>query len=312
MDRVGPDQLTRLLGFGVHTVERERGASGGLHSDVYACQSDVGELILRVCRGQQGFYTHYFPDRVAPHRWLDQRWAVTQAREVGVPAPEVLYTNRTLRWVVMKRLPGVPIDARYETWKGCPYDESEFGEILARLHSVTPLGFGPIDDEGSPLFETWAAFLRAAANSATETCRRRNSLPNELSARLADAWIPRLENAELGRPSLLHLESLGFSNIIYSPETRRITGLIDYEDCIGGDPLFERMWMEFYFEHDGRNQEHFDFGRFEEGYGTMDRSEERRLLYGAFPYLDKLRWIDPDGDRAREYREKLDRLLTQL
>lgn len=305
MNPANKDYLTERLGFKVHAVEPVSIASGGFHSRIYTCESETGDLILRVCEGWQGWWTSYFPEWVDQQRWVDQAWTVRKAREAGVPAPEIVLTDRTFRWAVSRRLPGVPIDSRYEAWQGCPYDEKEFGTILGRLHSVVPAGWGPIDDLGHALFETWPAFLTAAARSALATARERNALTPELCDQLEVRWIPKLAEANHGRPALLHMESLGFANLLYDPDTKKLTGLLDFEDCIGGDPMFELLWMRFYFEHDDRNQRHFDFTRFARGYQNAESDAGKMPVYRPFPYLDKLRWIDPKGSRAVAYRREI-------
>jgi aminoglycoside phosphotransferase (APT) family kinase protein len=312
MTEIDRAELTRLVGTEVYAVQPEPVPTGGLHSRVFACRSVAGELILRICEGRQGFYTHYFPERVKWDEWMDQHWAVEAAQAAGVPAPEIVSSDRNRRWVVMKRLPGIPIDGRYETWQGCPYDEREFGLLLYRLHSVIPSGFGPINDSGRALFGTWAEFLVEAARSAIQTCRERAAVSPTLCRQLENIWMPALAETSVEKTSLLHMESLGFSNIMYDPESRRITGLLDYEDCLGGDQLFELVWMRYYFEHEGKDQHYFDFKRFELGYGGIIWDKRRMTLYGPFPYLDKLRWIPHDGDRAKSYTAKLESLLREL
>lgn len=101
------------------------------------------------------------------------------------------------------------------------------------------------------------------------------------------------------------MEALDFANILYDPGTRSITGLLDYEDCLGGDPLFEIMWMAYYFEHDDLEQTFFDFARFWSGYGELEGDLGRARLYQPFPYLDKLRWIPSHSERAQSYCERL-------
>jgi hypothetical protein len=101
------------------------------------------------------------------------------------------------------------------------------------------------------------------------------------------------------------MESLGFANIMYDAKTRKITGLLDYEDCIGGDPLFEILWMKYYFEHDNKDQKHFNFDRFESGYGKIEYNSKRMSIYSPTIYLNKLQWIEPKGKRAQAYVEKL-------
>jgi hypothetical protein len=309
MTEIDKEELSRLVGVRVHAVSLEQFPWSGLHSRVFACESSAGEIVLRVCEGKQGFYTHYFPERVNGDDWMDQRWAIVAARSVGVPAPEIIASDREKRWVIMKRLPGVPLDARYENWRGCPYDEREFGMLLQRLHSLTPSGWGPINDWGQALFDTWAEFLTQAARSAIQTARERRVIPIKLAERLEIDWVPALAEINVEKPSLLHMESLGFSNIMYDPNSRRITGLLDYEDCLGGDPLFELVWMRYYFEHDGADQRYFSFKRFESGYGRIIWGERTLILYWPFPYLDKLRWIQPGGDRAKSYVARLETIL---
>jgi aminoglycoside phosphotransferase (APT) family kinase protein len=305
------EALSLALGVEIRALEREPIASGGAHSKVYACQTPDGDMVLRVGAGQQGFYTHYFPERVDWRNWSDQHWAIEKAHQAGVPAPEVIASDRASGALLMRRLPGVPIDSRYdEVWHGCPYDEKEFGVLLRRLHSVRPAGWGPIDDYGTALFATWGEFLSEAAHSSIQLCRERGSIPAVLCDSLQDRWVPRLSEVAWSEPSLLHMEALGFANILYDPDTRAITGLLDYEDCLGGDPLFEIVWMAYYFEHDDPNQTFFDFARFQSGYGEMDRDASRVRLYEPLPYLDKLRWISPDGERARSYCERLEQMLT--
>ena len=299
------EQLSQLTGCVVRAIEPEPVGVGGRHSNVFALESDRGDLILRICKGDQGYYTRYFPDRVDQARWVNQEWATREARRAGVPAPEIIATDRDRRLVVMHRLPGVAIDHEYEDWQGCPYDEEQFGAILKRLHAVEPTGCGPIDDTGNALFLTWSDFLVAAATSAIATCLGRGSIPEDLGRELEKRWVPELEKLSVSRPALLHMESLGFANLMYDPKSRTVTGLLDYEDCIGGDPLFEMVWMRYYFEHDGADQVYFDFSRFEQGYGHVETDSERALIYWPFTYLEKLRWIEPACSRAQSYWDRL-------
>jgi aminoglycoside phosphotransferase (APT) family kinase protein len=213
--------------------------------------------------------------------------------------------------VILTKLPGVPI-RDYDTWSGCPYDEAEFGAILARLHAVTAPGFGPIDDVGQTYFPTWTAFLRAVARRVLARCQARASVGAGLLAGLRERWYPRLAAVELARPALLHLESLGFANLLYDPAARSITGLLDYEDCIGGDPLFELTWMTYYYGDRARPRAAFSFERFAEGYGRWPGGERREMLYRALMYLEKLARIDSHGSRAAEHRDVLATIVREL
>lgn len=299
-----PEQVSKLVGCCIRTVDPLDVEFGGHRSRVFECKSEIGDLVLRVCKGQQGYYAGYFRGRIDESKWFDHSWAVGTARDLALPVPEVIATDQSRRWVVMRKLPGEPIHAEYEDWDECPYDERQFGEMLRRLHSAHPKGFGPIDDSGKGIFGTWSGFLTAAAESALETCRNRSSLPKDLAEALERSWVPRLAEVELPKASLLHMESLGFSNLMVDPESRQIVGLLDFEDCLGGDPLFETTWMRYYFTHPDTPPQ-FDFERFWQGYGTKLTDPVRERLYWPLTYLEKLRWIKPDGERAKRYFAKL-------
>ena len=59
-------------------------------------------------------------------------------------------------------------------------------------------------------------------------------MPKDLASKLVDNWVPQLEGVTISRPALLRMESLGVANLMYDPGSRRITGLLDYEDWLGG------------------------------------------------------------------------------
>jgi aminoglycoside phosphotransferase (APT) family kinase protein len=205
----------------------------------------------------------------------------------------------------MERLRGTAIDSAYEQWRGCPYDEADFGAILRTLHSTRVTGAGPIDDLGQTYFATWGAFLATMADEALKMCLERGSIDGQLHRALRRSWLPQLRELVEVEPRLLHLESLGFSNILYDPATRRITGLLDYEDCVGGDPLFEFAWLYYYFGGRDSGQKYFDYRRFLEGYGPHPEPGDRLALYRPVMWLDKLSWIRPDSERADGYRQRL-------
>jgi aminoglycoside phosphotransferase (APT) family kinase protein len=304
--------LERELGQRVERIAPLVPEAGGAHSAVFDLTTDDGSFVLRIPRGRQGYYTAYLPPAADPDDWLDCRWALAIAQQLNLPSPRLACSHRRgPRFVVLTKLDGVPI-SDYESWDGCPYDEAEFGAILGRVHAVVPGGFGPIDDAGRTYFTSWSTFLTAVADRVLTTCQERGSIGPELHATLRRHWYPALGGLWRERPALLHLESLGFANLLYDPPSRRITGLIDFEDCMGGDPLFELTWMEYYFGDRASEQQYFDYARFARGYGPWPEDERASRLYRGLMLLEKLTWIDPVGRRAREHRERLEGLYREL
>ncbi len=309
-------ELEAALGTEIRGISPLPVASGGYHSTVFEIDCAGVQHVLRIPKGQQGFHTQFVQRFIPSDRWFDQRWATDKARSLTIPAPEIAYSSRGDefrfgRFVVLKKLDGVQI-TDYEDWNGCPYDESEFGAMLAKLHSVDPGGFGPVDDFGETYFNTWPTFLQAVADHFLSKCLERGSISPSLHAVLAKKWYPLLQRIDLGSPSLLHMESLGFANILYDATSRKITGLLDYEDCLGGDPLFELTWMHYYFEDNGPGQTYFDFDRFALGYGSLPNDEHRSLVYKPFTWLQKLSWIDTDSTRAAFYPTRIQEICNEL
>lgn len=305
------EHLEDILGLQVLATNPLVVDNGGAHSRIFRVRTSRADYVLRMPKGRQGWHTAYLPETVDVGNWFDQRWATSVAHGLSIPAPEIVHSDRERGFVLMKQLPGEYI-ADYEQWAGCPYDEAEFGVILSRLHSVSVGGYGPVDDAGATYFEGWPDFLAAAAAQLMDACSRRGSIGDDLHALLRRRWYPRLRELALGRAALLHMESLGFANILYDAASRAITGFIDYEDCIGGDPLYEFTWMAYYLgDRDGAGP-YFDYAQFEKGYGPLPRDDRAVRLYRAFPYLEKLSWINAGTARADHHREALGQLCRAL
>jgi aminoglycoside phosphotransferase (APT) family kinase protein len=150
------------------------------------------------------------------------------------------------------------------------------------------------------------------ADATLGRCLERGSIRPGLHAALRARWVPRLAAVECPRAGLLHLEALGFANLLHDPASRRLSGLVDYEDCVGGDPLFELTWMEYYYGERRSAQASFACARFERGYGAWPLDDGRVTLYRALPYLEKLAWLPPDGARAHAHRQALEQLARAL
>jgi len=304
------DTLEEALGERIISLTVLPGAEAGAHSQVFALRTTGDEYVLRVPKGRQGFCTRFVESHIDMANWFDQRWAMDLAHGLGIPAPRIICSSRpgasrSTAFVVMERLPGVAIDSTYERWQACPYDEAEFGEILRKLHATTISGAGPIDDFGKTYFPTWDSFFQAMAGRAMDMCLARGSIDRLLHEGLRRVWFAQFGALAGVEPRLLHLESLGFSNILYDPATKHITGFLDYEDCIGGDPLFEFAWMDYYLGGRDGDRKYFSYPRFMEGYADRPGPESRIEIYSPFMLLDKLSWIRPDSERAEGYRQRL-------
>lgn len=233
----------------------------------------------------------------------------------GVPLPAVLYSgfDRTAidgDFLVLSALDGVSWDSVEATLGD---DEkaalrTELGETIARLHTVTnPDGrFGyPAVRELSA--QSWPEAYAAMINELLRDAERYNvALPlpaDELRQLVADNAT---HLAEIIEPVLVHFD-LWPGNIFVStpPEAaaRHITGLIDGERMIWGDPLMEFVGMDVF----GRADQDPDIraGYLRAG-GVIEAGEaaERRItLYHLYMQLLLLIEMTPRGYTDPGYLE---------
>ena len=188
-------------------------------------------------------------------RFENERWALEQCARVGVPAPRTLhlehdqpgYPKRSAS--VLSYIEGASLEELVETSQ---VDDVEFrelltqaGELYARLHSVQPAGFGPLDGQGCGPFADW----QSCHLGRIDLERLRQSAHNaEIDWSHVEEVLEILEcGAALGEgltPSLCH-NSFNLGHIFVDKGV--ISGLIDFEHCEGGDPANEVSWCDDYF-----------------------------------------------------------------
>jgi|GEM_PF-798249 len=235
---------------------------------------------FRVCRfPEQGtFHRLFLAELDDGRRWLGrfnvtgefwggftlhaEQWAATAARQVGVPAAEVLLTDTTRRrcpfdFQITACLPGQNLgefDGDEPTMRRLL---RELGATLARLHGRTVRGFGwpdvrPLADavaaggEPSGLFAAWPEYLLLQLDRHIEICQQIGAMTTTMAAR-ARNWFDAMAPRRTGfQPVLLHGDP-GSHNA--RTDGRAITALLDWEDCLFGDPVYEiAFWATFHPE----------------------------------------------------------------
>jgi aminoglycoside phosphotransferase (APT) family kinase protein len=181
---------------------------------------------------------------------LDQEaWFLAQARQAGVPVPEVLWlgavdTTAGSRTVMVQKavagrtlsvaLPGMSAAQRWSAARSC-------GEVIARLHSVQVGGFYLRHADGS--FE----FADVAALQAADLANRLDNLRllagaglTRAEVRRAEGLLPEAVAARGDGPAVLCHGELFTSHIFVATGEDAgvaVTGLIDFGDACGGRPL---------------------------------------------------------------------------
>jgi aminoglycoside phosphotransferase (APT) family kinase protein len=201
----------------------------------------------------------------------------------SVPVPEILCYDTSCRlleseFFIMEFLPGRPYHHARQEFSATQQDliDREIGGFVRQINDISGTGFGYA--AGEKRFTGWRECFDAMLASALQDGQAMNvSLPlpyDVLHERLA-RHFHLLD--EIKTPQLVHWD-VWDGNVFVDPHTKRVSGLIDFERALWGDPLMEANFCEWDF-HDG----------FITGYGCdmldTPARRQRRLLYSVHRYL---------------------------
>lgn len=177
------------------------------------------------------------------------------------------------------------------------------GRALRAVHGVRGDGAGLLDLTG-PLrrprgvHDSWPDYIGRRLADHVAICAGAGLIDRKMEGRIRAAF-ETMSQSLADRPMCLLHGDLGNHNVCIDPETGEVTGLLDWEDALVGDPLFDiAMWWTF---HPARRHQ-----AFLSGYGLASPStQERRLLALYFlrialsKTVHRLRFAVPDRtDRA--------------
>jgi hygromycin-B 4-O-kinase len=215
--RLAGDVLRQLLGT---RPRRVKPLGGGLTNFVFAARHQGEDLIVRMSG-----------DPAKVKEYLKEQWAMAQAREVGVPVPEVLEVGTgptPFPYMISRQVAGV---------EGTHHPErhavlQELGLLARRIHGIRTSGFGhTFDWSGNVLSrkDTWRDYLAREFRGETrlELLERHAMLPSR-AAKVLRATLRRIARWK-PEPSLNHGD-LRLKNVIVGADGG-IAALLDWEFC---------------------------------------------------------------------------------
>lgn len=202
----------------------------------------------------------------------------------GVPVPEIFVydTSRSLLpsdFFIMKLLPGSPL---HKIRQQIPPEqqaeiERSLGRMAREMNQITNGVFGYWAQPQQP-GATWrATFLQMvdwviADGKAMDV---QLPIPYEDLYALMERHFDALD--EVTTPQLVHWD-IWDGNVFVDPQTCQVTGLIDFERVMWGDPLLESFFGD-------RNPN----SHYAEGYGdgvlSTRRQVQRRMLYNTYLWM---------------------------
>jgi len=283
----------------------------GKHNRSYVVHAGARDMILRIAPPQEGMI-FYERDMMAQEPGIH----ALLRRETTVPVAEVYAYDDThslidRSYMLMERLPGralsdMPgVSARF-------YDRVlvQIGEFLRQVHALTARQYGYLGEHRPlPPAPTWWGAFRAMWDALLDDVERAGGYAHGEGAtmrRLLDAYRDAFDRDVPA--SLLHMDV--WSQNILVDESGTVTGLVDFDRALWGDPEIEYAVLDYC----GISEP-----AFWRGYGrerdTSPAAQIRRrfyLLYEVQKYIviHRLRRGDPAG--AERYEGQSLRLALPL
>lgn len=161
-----------------------------------------------------------------------------------VPVPQQVWLDESKEIsrfdvLISQRVPGNPIEPAWPEMSQAQRNKlaSQAGTLFAHLHSHKFNFFGEFSKQSPfPKTSTWPACLQAKLHYHLNEARTLGIFNTEEEALFTNALQSNAENLKVETASLLHGD-YHFGNMLYVGD--RITGILDFEWSMAGDPLFD-------------------------------------------------------------------------
>ncbi len=178
-------------------------------------------------------------------------------KQAGLPSYETVAIHdfeggEDFAFHVLEKLPGAAIQKWLEAH---PEDESQLvgklGTMMARLHQVEVNGFGPFDNnkarEGTleGLHSTYAIALRAGLEFNLDTLVKLDVVSTDQKQAMGDLFSDDNALLKVDKSVLIHND---FADWNLLTDGKDVTGIIDWDECVGGDPVSDIACWSTFFE----------------------------------------------------------------
>ena len=212
-------------------------------------------------------------------------------------------------YIIMSQITGREV---YKDWQILNSSQKtklshQAGEWLNEIHQIKFPKFGSVLKEGIH-FETWTEYIFYKLNEAIELCRFYHLFNETVFYEIQDIFLHNKTCLDSVKEAVFVHNDFHFGNLLY--EENKLTGVIDFEWCLAGDP-----------EYDLRDPFTFPESRqpFMAGYESKSKQSpefyDKLYLYQLLMYLQLSRLAKQHGwgnNSFIKYTNKVYQLIKQL
>jgi fructosamine-3-kinase len=227
---------------------------GTFHSLYKLRSHTVGDAILRTSVSTYPYRSFDF--------YIDA-WVADRLRQEGLPVPSVYRVDISREKVSFDYQ--LSAEATGSTLKSFDVNGHngghllfELGSLLARLHHVSTRNFGLLDircildgRECEGLLDTWSEYVFLKLDDHLRTCFEIGAISLEENKKIESIFDKMQPSLDYVEPVLLHGD-LSNSNVF--SDGRSVTAIVDWEDCLSGDPLFDIASWGTFIGNDARRE----------------------------------------------------------
>src|SRR3989339_802750 len=252
--------------------------------------------------------------RQAKNNFETEEKVIRLARMAGVPAPKVLLIEeassgpQNLTFCVEGKIEGEPLLSLMGSMDKSAFKSiaSEAGEILSKIHGIVVDKYGPQD--GSRFFETWGDYIFNIEKRRLGITTATNLMGIE-SGLISESFKLLWENKEMFQINKAHLLHGDFSPKHILIADGHVTGILDFEDAKGGDPVRDLARLNFFYG------DSFPIEWLKAGYQNKDIFDKnfdlKMKLYRLHLGLDLLGYYESEKNRAGLIHTK-ERFIKEL
>ena len=176
-------------------------------------------------------------------------WAMQALRARGLPSLRVYLVDTSRRlcgfdYEIVEWAPGRTLAALDEDEPRMLRLLEAFAQVLAGVHGIAMQGLGPLDSSARGSLTRWRDYLELRLDAHLAACHDMGAIERGERVRIERQFAAA--HVDCDCPALLHGDP-GSHNIFCSGE--RITAVVDWEDALAGDPLFDvASWATFHPE----------------------------------------------------------------